>query len=158
LRGLCWRRSRSSICLAARGPLRDEKAGEVACSSADAPATIGAFREWWLQRERINTKLMRERGTPQKALKRQSINNYADQTKEFAEAFADRTLISVTKPEAITWLIVPDDDARDRRWQHNGVRRMFTAAANVGVGPSANRSKSCGCSGAPRGARISTRS
>jgi integrase len=117
----------------AKGPLKQELQAQASRTGAGAPKTVGPFRDWWIAQERTNTKIQRERGTPENALKRNTITAYEEQTKEFAEHFKDRPLRAFKTPEAREWIVWPENDAADRRWQHNGIRRMFTAARQHGV-------------------------
>lgn len=117
----------------AKPALKAEREGRAVATSGVVPTTVGAFRTWWIAQERVKTKLARARDKAEDALKRSSIDNYEEATKEFADAHADREIASFTTPEARNWIVWPENEDRDRRWQHNGIRRMFTEARNQGI-------------------------
>src|SRR4051812_34143179 len=64
----------------ARPLLKAEIEGINVLNSSVAPHTFGAFRDWWLAQERASTKIQRERGTPQNAMKRKTLDSYEEQS------------------------------------------------------------------------------
>jgi integrase len=117
-----------------RGPLRIRLERRMPLAPGQLPRTIAPFRDSWLAALRKELGVQKKRGTPENALKQQTINHYADLTKPLADAHPDEFLVDVDAEFALAWLLWPEGpEDKDRRWTHNGVRAMFKFAVLNGL-------------------------
>ena len=117
-----------------RPSLRKQLERRTPAEPGQLPRTLAAFRVHWLAALRKELGIQRKRGTPQMSLKEQTIDHYADLTRQFADEHPDVFLVDVDAEFALSWLLWPDGpEHKDRRWTHNGVRAMFKFAVLNGV-------------------------